>query len=85
MRVDVSGLLAFQVQLGKVVQTGNIIAYLLALDGPEAFIKRTPIRAGTDGKVISLRSVKYVWPECSIAKITGDIVLENRKEYLLED
>jgi len=85
LRVTSSGVLAYQVRLGDMVQSGDVIAYLVALDGPQAYRARTPITAGTSGQVISLRSIKYVWPGCSIAKIAGDHLLPNRQGYLLED
>jgi len=85
LRVDKPGLLAYKVALGAFVKAGDIIADLVALDGDQAFFHRTPICAGTDGQVISLRSIKYVWPGCSIAKIVGEVNLPSRGGYLLED
>lgn len=84
-RVQQAGLLAYQVQLGDVVQTGDVLADLIHLDGEDAFIKRTPVLAGTNGVIISRNINKYVWPGCSIAKIVGTEPLESRGEYLLED
>lgn len=84
-RVQQAGLLAYKVQLGDVVKKGDVIADLIHLDGEEAFTKRTPILAGTDGVIISRNINKYVWPGCSVAKIVGKVKLESRGEYLLED
>ena len=85
LRVDQSGLLAYQVGLGDYVKKGEVVAELIALDGENAFSERTPILSGTDGIVISRNSQKYVWPGCSIAKIVGKEILPDRGEYLLED
>ncbi|MGV3650929.1 MAG: succinylglutamate desuccinylase/aspartoacylase family protein [Devosia sp.] len=86
VRVDAPGLVAYRVGLGDVVKKGDIIADLVALSGPEAFAARTPIRAGTDGVVISRLTQKYVRRGTGIAKIVGQIPLPGRiGGYLLED
>ena len=85
LRVEQAGLLAYCVELGEVVEKGQVIAELIALDGEEAFQRRKPIYANTAGRVISRNINKYVWPGCSIAKIVGKETLESRGEYLLED
>ncbi|TXH66721.1 MAG: succinylglutamate desuccinylase [Thiothrix sp.] len=84
-RVQQSGLLAYKVKLGDLVKKGDVLADLIALDGEGAFVKRTPVLAGTDGVIISRNINKYVWPGCSIAKIVGKEILASRGEYLLED
>ena len=86
VRVDRPGLVAYRVELGAEVKTGQPIADLIALDGPEAFMARTPILAGTDGLVLSRVVNKYVPRGASIMKIVGTTVLPGRKgAYLLED
>ena len=85
LRVEKPGLIAYQVALGDVVQKGDLIADLISLDGQRAVRERTPIYAGTDGVVISLNQMKYVWPSVSIAKIAGTQKLDSRGDYLLED
>ena len=85
LRVDQAGLLAYAVELGEDVKKGQLIAELIALQGDQAFIQRTPLLAGTSGKVISRNINKYVWPGCSIVKIVGTEVLDSRGDYLLED
>ncbi len=68
------------------MKKGQPIADLIALDGPEAFMARTPILAGTDGFVLSRVLDKYVQRGGSIMKIVGTQVLTGRKGgYLLED
>lgn len=85
LRVGQPGLLAYRVELGEEVKKGQPIADLIALDGPDAFIARTPILAGTSGRVISRCMSKYVLPGTSIAKIVGTEPLPERQGYLLED
>ena len=86
LRVDAPGLLAYRVELGDRVTTGQPIADLIAMDGPDAFIARRPILAGTNGFVLSRVSGKYVRRGAGIAKIVGTEVLPARAGgYLLED
>jgi predicted deacylase len=85
LRVTRPGLLAYKVELGQRVEQGQTVADLIALEGEDAFIEKTPITAGTDGLVISLNASKYVWPGRSIAKIVGDRPLRSDHDYLLED
>jgi uncharacterized protein len=86
IRTDRPGLVAYRVELGERVSKGQPVADLIALDGPEAFMARTPILAGTEGLVLSRRMQKYAPRGTSIMKIVGTTVLPSRKgAYLLED
>ena len=85
VRADRPGLIAYRVGLGDRVTKGQPIADRIALDGPDAFIARTPIPAGTDGFVLSRATGKYVQRGESIAKIVGTTPLPGRGDYLLED
>ncbi len=86
IRVDRPGLVAYRVELGERVSKGQPVADLIAMDGPEAFMSRTPILAGTDGLVLSRRMQKYAPRGTSIMKIVGTDILATRKgAYLLED
>jgi predicted deacylase len=86
LRVDRPGLVAYRVDLGERVTKGQPVADLITMDGPEAFMARTPILAGTDGLVLSRRMQKYAPRGTSIMKIVGTTVLPSRKgAYLLED
>ena len=86
LRVDAPGLLAYRVELGDRVVKGQPIADLIAMDGPQAFIARRPILAGTDGFVLSRISAKYVRSGTGIAKIVGTQAIPARAGgYLLED
>ena len=86
LRVDAPGLLAYHVALGDHVTQGQSVADLIVMDGPDAFIARRPILAGTDGFILSRASSKYVARGASIAKIVGTEPLAARAGgYLLED
>lgn len=86
IRADRPGLVAYRVGLGERVTKGQPIADLIALDGPEAFMARTPVFAGTDGLVLARAMAKYVPRGAGIMKIVGTTVLQGRKgAYLLED
>jgi predicted deacylase len=86
IRVDRTGMIAYRVDLGQRVAKGQPIADLIALDGPEAFIARTPLYAGTDGMVLTRTLRKYVTRGEGIMKIVGTTPLPARKGgYLLED
>ena len=85
VKVDRPGLLSYRVDLGQRVRKGDVIADLIALDGPEAFIARTPVLAGTDGFVLTRSLRKYVTRGEGIAKIVGTTPLPQRRGYLLED
>jgi predicted deacylase len=86
VRADRPGLVAYRVELGEEVVKGQPIADLIALDGPEAFMARTPILAGTDGFILTRNGSKYVTRGMQIAKIVGTQILASRKGgYLLAD
>jgi predicted deacylase len=86
VRVDRPGLVAYRVELGQRVTRGEAIADLIAMDGPEAFIGRAPIFAGTNGVVLTRSLRKYVARGEGIMKIVGTTPLPARKGgYLLED
>lgn len=81
---DRPGLLAYHVELGDVVAAGDVLADLIILDGPTAFVERHAVRAGTDGLILSLRCLKYVWPGDTVAKVVGNTPLAHRTGYQLE-
>ena len=65
---------------------GQPVADLIALDGPEAFMARTPIFSGTDGVVLTRALSKNVTRGAWIMKIVGTTPLPARTgAYLLED
>ena len=86
LRADRPGLLAYRVGLGDRVKKGDVVADIIAMDGPDAFLGRSPLRAGTDGIILSRASAKYAVVGSSVAKIVGTEILPARAGgYLLED
>jgi uncharacterized protein len=85
VKVDRPGLLAYRVDLGQHVTKGQPIADLIALDGPNAFLERTPVLAGTDGILLTRNLRKYVTRGEGVAKVVGTVPLPSRRGYLLED
>ena len=85
LRAPRAGLLAYCVELGDQVEKGDRIADLIHLDGDGAFIARTPLLAGTSGRVISRKTTKYVWANANVSKIVGTTILEPRDGNLLSD
>ncbi|HZY67475.1 MAG TPA: succinylglutamate desuccinylase/aspartoacylase family protein [Devosia sp.] len=85
IRAGSAGIVAYRAELGQRVTKGEPIADLIAVDGPEAFIGRTPIVAGTDGLLLTRSLRKYVTRGENIAKIVGTTPLPQRRGYLLED
>jgi predicted deacylase len=86
VRVPRPGMVAYRVALGDRVTKGQPVADLIPLDGPEAFIGRTPILAGTSGLVLTRSARKYVERGANIMKIVGTEVLPaGVGGYLLED
>ena len=86
LRADRPGLLAYRVGLGDRVKKGDVVADIIAMDGPDAFLGRSPLRAGTDGIILSRASAKYAVVGSSVVKIVGTEILPARAGgYLLED
>jgi predicted deacylase len=86
VRAPAAGLLAYRVPLGARVKAGDVIAELIAPEGERPFRTRVPIRASTDGLVLSRQLLRQVPRNGSVAKIVGDRVLPARAgSYLLED
>lgn len=86
LRADRPGLLAYRVGLGDRVKKDDVVADVIAMDGPDAFLGRSPLRAGTDGIILSRASAKYAVVGSPVAKIVGTEILPARAGgYLLED
>jgi hypothetical protein len=85
LRAPHAGLLAYCVELGDRVAKGDRVADLIQLDGEGAFVARTPLLAGTSGRVISRKVTKYVWANANVSKIVGREILESRGGNLLSD
>ncbi|MCP4188254.1 MAG: succinylglutamate desuccinylase/aspartoacylase family protein [Gammaproteobacteria bacterium] len=85
VRAEHAGLVAYHVELGERVETGQKIADLIHLDGEQAMVGRTPVLAGTAGLILSRNTHKYVWRGAVITKIVGDEIIESSGDFLLED
>ncbi len=85
VRAEHAGLVAYHVELGEQVKTGQKIAELIHLDGEQAMEGRTPVFAGTAGIILSRNTHKYVWRDAVITKIVGVEILKSSGEFLLED
>ena len=86
LRADQPGLIAYRVEPGDRVVSGQPVADLIALDGPDAFLARTAVVAGTDGLVLSRAANRYVTRGTAIMKVVGSTPLPARRgAYLLED
>jgi uncharacterized protein len=85
LRTPGAGVIAYQKPLGAVVAEGEIVAELVDPLAEDPRRARTPIRAGTDGLLLTRRLDKLVRPGDTIAKIVGTRVLAYRVGLLLED
>ncbi|MET1028093.1 MAG: succinylglutamate desuccinylase/aspartoacylase family protein [Dongiaceae bacterium] len=85
VRVPSAGVLAYKVELGQQVRTGDVIAELIDPLADDQAASRQQVRCQTDGKVLSRNMHKLVAPGDSIAKVVGKKTLAYRKGLLLED
>jgi len=74
-----TGILSYCVALGETVKKGDVIAWLIDPAAEEPGEGRQAIRAGTDGQVLSRRSLKYTRAGWSVAKIVGTEPLAERE------
>ena len=85
MQAPKAGLLAYKVNLGDVVRKGDLIAEIIDPLAEDQANARTPMRAVTDGIVVSRCSHKLVAPGEGITMIAGKEPLPHRKGLLLSD
>jgi len=86
LRAPAPGMVAYAVPLGARVRKGDIVAWIVdpAVEDPSQ--AREPVRAGTDGLILSRRDRRYVKPGMTLAKVVGTESLPERAEGpLLED
>jgi predicted deacylase len=74
-----TGILSYCVALGETVSKGDLVAWLIDPAAEEPREGRQAIRAGTDGQVLSRRSLKYTRAGWSVAKIAGTAPLAERE------
>jgi uncharacterized protein len=86
VKSPVPGVIAYAVQLGDVVQTGDLIAEIIDPAADDPTKARTAIHAGTDGLILSRLADKLVRPGQGIAKVVGTEPLADRQAgSLMED
>ena len=86
IKAPAAGVLAYRVELGDQIETGQTVAELVdpAADNPAA--ARQPIVSRASGLVLSLRAFRLVAPGMTVAKIVGKEPLPHRTGgHLLED
>jgi predicted deacylase len=85
VRSPAAGVVAYAVELGQVVNKGDIIAWVVdPTQAPEK--ARHAIATEAAGVVLSQRSQRYVRPGMVLAKVVGKDPLPSRQgSYLLED
>ena len=85
LRSPVPGIVCYRLAMGAKVSKGDVIAEILNPLAEDAAQARLPLRAGTDGFLMTRRQHKMVRPGDSIGKIVGTEPLASRQGYLLED
>lgn len=81
--VPVAGLIAYKVALGDRIRKGDLVAEIVDPLADDPLSARTPVRAVTDGLVISRCLKKLAAPGDSIGIIVGTESLAHRKEKLM--
>jgi uncharacterized protein len=79
----VAGLIAYKVALGDRVKKGDLVAEIVDPLADDPLNARTPVRAMSDGLVISRCLKKLAAPGDSIGIIVGTEGLAYRKERLM--
>jgi hypothetical protein len=85
VRSPAAGIVAYKAALGTTLAQGDLVAELVDPLAADPRAARTPIRAGTDGLLLTRRLDKLVRPGDTVAKIVGTRPLPYRKGLLLED
>jgi hypothetical protein len=83
VKAPVSGIVAYRVKLGDRVRKGDLIAEIIDWCAEDHARARTPVYAGTDGPVWSLKAHRYVQAGMVIAKISGATPIEGKGKFLL--
>jgi predicted deacylase len=86
LRAPKPGVVAYAVALGAQVREGDIVAWIVDPAAEEPSQAREPVRASTDGLILSRRDRRYVLPGMTLAKVVGHKTLPARVGGpLLED
>jgi hypothetical protein len=85
VRSPVAGIATYRRPLGAWIAKGETIAEIVDPLADDPLQARTPVRAQTEGMLLSRRSHKMVRPGDSLAKVVGRESLAYRQGMLLED
>ena len=85
-KAPVAGVIAYAVELGEVVQPGDLIAEVVDPAAADPARARTPVYAETEGLILSRSADKLARPGQGIAKVVGKTPLADRQAgSLMED
>ncbi len=79
VKAPATGILSYCVGLGDPVHKGDVLAWLIDPAAEEPRNGRQAVVAGTDGLVLSRRTLKYVRAGWSVAKVAGNEPLAERE------
>jgi predicted deacylase len=79
VKAPATGILSYCVGLGEQVRKGDVLAWLIDPAGEVPRDGRVAVEAGTDGLVLSRRTLKYVRAGWSVAKVAGSEPLAERE------
>jgi len=85
LRAPVAGIVTYSRPLGAWIGEGDTVAEIVDPLADDPRQARTPVRAQTEGMLLSRREHKMVRPGDSIAKVVGTQPLAYRTGLLLED
>ncbi len=85
LRSPVAGIVTYRRPLGAYIARNEIVAEIVDPLADDPLKTRTPVKAQTEGTLLSRRAHKMVRPGDSIAKVVGRERLAYRTGFLLED
>ena len=86
VRAPKPGVVAYAAALGAQVREGDVVAWIVDPAAEDISQAREPVRAATDGLILSRRDRRYVLPGMTLAKVVGHRTLPERQGgSLLED
>jgi predicted deacylase len=85
VKAPLPGVISYRVPLGAQVTAGQPIADLIDPTADDPAEGRIEIAAGTDGMVFARKTLRFVWPGETVAKIAGGQPLAGRSGKLLTD
>jgi uncharacterized protein len=85
IRSPIAGIVVYHQALGARLKTGDLVCEVVDPMATDPSKARTPVRAGTNGLLLSRALRKSVRPGDGLAKIVGTVPLPDRHGYLLED